>query len=160
MNRGSLSPRASAIFRQPVCSASARDVGCCERGLFRRREALMPRLRADRIKSAQSHTPDLSSVLYFDAEQTIFRESLEADRFYLIQSGRVALQIFIPGSGATTFRRSAPAKLSAGLGFIRHGDGTSLPWRSNRSKRRACVRELCAIGCERITSLATRSQCA
>ena len=47
---------------------------------------------------------ETARVEYFDAEQTIFRESLEADRFYLIQSGRVALQIFIPGSGATTIQ--------------------------------------------------------
>lgn len=40
----------------------------------------------------------------FGANQQIFHESFDADRFYLIQSGRVALQSFVPGTGVTTIQ--------------------------------------------------------
>jgi len=38
----------------------------------------------------------------FGVQQEIFHESFAADHFYLIQSGHIALQTFIPGQGATT----------------------------------------------------------
>lgn len=38
----------------------------------------------------------------FGVEQQIFQEGLEADRFYLLHSGRVALQTFVPRKGAVT----------------------------------------------------------
>ena len=40
----------------------------------------------------------------FGADQQIFQESFEADRFYLIHRGRVALQTFVPGTGVTTIQ--------------------------------------------------------
>jgi CRP-like cAMP-binding protein len=38
----------------------------------------------------------------FWADQPIFQETFDADRFYLIHSGHVALHTFIPGRGVTT----------------------------------------------------------
>jgi CRP/FNR family cyclic AMP-dependent transcriptional regulator len=43
----------------------------------------------------------------FGAEQQIFHEGFEADRFYLIHRGQVALQIFVPGTGVTTIQTIA-----------------------------------------------------
>ncbi len=40
----------------------------------------------------------------FGADQHIFQETFEADRFYLIHSGRVALQTFAPGWGVKTIQ--------------------------------------------------------
>jgi len=40
----------------------------------------------------------------FGAGQQIFQESFEADRFYLIHRGRVALQTFVPATGVTTIQ--------------------------------------------------------
>ena len=40
----------------------------------------------------------------FGAGQQIFQETFEADRFYLIHSGRVALQTFVPAKGVTTIQ--------------------------------------------------------
>lgn len=38
----------------------------------------------------------------FGAQQMIFEEGKSAERFYLIHSGLVALQTFVPGHGVTT----------------------------------------------------------
>jgi CRP-like cAMP-binding protein len=38
----------------------------------------------------------------FGVQQPLFEENFEATRFYLIKSGRVALQTFIPSRGPTT----------------------------------------------------------
>lgn len=46
----------------------------------------------------------------FPIEQPIFQESFEADRFYLIHTGRVALQTFVPGSGVTTIQTIGPGE--------------------------------------------------
>lgn len=40
----------------------------------------------------------------FGAGQPIFQENFEATRFYLIHSGRVALQTFVPGRGVVTLQ--------------------------------------------------------
>lgn len=36
----------------------------------------------------------------FNAGQMLFQEGAEADQFYLIRSGRVALEIYVPGRGS------------------------------------------------------------
>ncbi len=38
----------------------------------------------------------------FGVQQQILQETFDADRFYLIHSGHVALQTFIPSRGVTT----------------------------------------------------------
>jgi CRP/FNR family transcriptional regulator, cyclic AMP receptor protein len=38
----------------------------------------------------------------FEAGQSIFREGQEADRFFLIQTGQVRLDVFVPGRGTVT----------------------------------------------------------
>ncbi|MEK6754550.1 MAG: cyclic nucleotide-binding domain-containing protein [Bacteroidota bacterium] len=43
-----------------------------------------------------------ASNIRFEPDQFIFREGEEADQFYLIRQGRVALQIFAPDRGAIT----------------------------------------------------------
>jgi CRP/FNR family cyclic AMP-dependent transcriptional regulator len=43
-----------------------------------------------------------ASNVRFDAGQFIFRQGEEADQFYLIREGLVALEIFVPGRGAVT----------------------------------------------------------
>lgn len=40
----------------------------------------------------------------FNADEQIFHEGFEADRFYLIHRGRVALQTFVPGTGLATIQ--------------------------------------------------------
>ena len=40
----------------------------------------------------------------FNLDEQIFQEGLEADRFYLIHRGRVALQTFVPGTGLVTLQ--------------------------------------------------------
>jgi CRP/FNR family cyclic AMP-dependent transcriptional regulator len=41
-----------------------------------------------------------ASNVRFDAGQIIFREGEEADQFYIIRNGKVALQIYTPGRGS------------------------------------------------------------
>jgi CRP/FNR family cyclic AMP-dependent transcriptional regulator len=43
-----------------------------------------------------------ASNVRFDAGKFIFRQGEEADQFYLIREGLVALEIFVPGRGAVT----------------------------------------------------------
>jgi CRP-like cAMP-binding protein len=45
---------------------------------------------------------DCSSLRRFASQQQIFREGAEADHFYLIVSGRVALETLVPSSGTVT----------------------------------------------------------
>lgn len=40
----------------------------------------------------------------FGLQQQIFLEGSDADRFYLIHSGRVALETFMPGTGVITIQ--------------------------------------------------------
>jgi len=35
----------------------------------------------------------------FECDQFLFRDGQEADQFYIIRHGRIALEVFIPGSG-------------------------------------------------------------
>jgi CRP-like cAMP-binding protein len=53
---------------------------------------------------------ECASLERFSPEQDIFRESFEAERFYLIHSGRVALQTFVPGTGSTTIQTIGPGE--------------------------------------------------
>jgi len=43
-----------------------------------------------------------ASNVRFEPDKFIFREGEEADQFYLIRQGRVALQVFLPDRGAIT----------------------------------------------------------
>lgn len=43
-----------------------------------------------------------ASNVRFNAGEYVFREGEEADRFYLIRHGRVAIEIFAPGRGVLT----------------------------------------------------------
>jgi CRP-like cAMP-binding protein len=45
---------------------------------------------------------DCASFERFGPGQDIFREGQQADRFYIIHKGRVALETFVPRSGPTT----------------------------------------------------------
>jgi CRP-like cAMP-binding protein len=47
---------------------------------------------------------DCATFERFGMNQTIFRESFEADHFYLVQSGHVALQTFTQATGLTTIQ--------------------------------------------------------
>jgi CRP/FNR family transcriptional regulator, cyclic AMP receptor protein len=47
---------------------------------------------------------ECASELHFGMQQQIFLEGSDADRFYLIHAGRVALETFAPGMGAITIQ--------------------------------------------------------
>jgi CRP/FNR family transcriptional regulator, cyclic AMP receptor protein len=47
---------------------------------------------------------DCASLMRFGVGQDIFREGQDADHFYLIHTGRVALETFVPRAGATTIQ--------------------------------------------------------
>ena len=47
----------------------------------------------------------------FDAGEYLFREGGEADQFYLIRHGRVALEMVSPGGGAVTFQTLGEGEL-------------------------------------------------
>lgn len=47
---------------------------------------------------------DCASFEPFGINQTLFRESFEADHFYLLQTGHVALQTFFQANGLTTIQ--------------------------------------------------------
>ena len=57
-----------------------------------------------------------STLLRFDAGELIFRESHAADHFYLICTGRIALETSVPGCGSLTVHT--------------FGDGEVLGWSS------------------------------
>ena len=46
----------------------------------------------------------------FGNDQQIFHESFEADRFYLVHAGRIAIQTFVPGTGMTTIQTVGPGE--------------------------------------------------
>ena len=48
---------------------------------------------------------DCATVRRFASQQQIFHEGGEADHFYLILSGEVALETFVPGCGTVTIQR-------------------------------------------------------
>lgn len=45
-----------------------------------------------------------ASNVRFDAGRLIFREGEEADQFYIIRRGKVALEVFVPGRGSITIQ--------------------------------------------------------
>ena len=47
---------------------------------------------------------DCASLMRFGVGQDIFREGQDADHFYLIHRGQVALETFVPRAGATTIQ--------------------------------------------------------
>ena len=51
---------------------------------------------------------DCASVRRFASQQQIFQEGGEADHFYLIVSGKVALETFVPGCGMVTIQSLGP----------------------------------------------------
>lgn len=40
--------------------------------------------------------------LAFDPGQYLFKEGLEADRFYLVEAGRISLEVYVPNHGPVT----------------------------------------------------------
>jgi CRP/FNR family cyclic AMP-dependent transcriptional regulator len=47
---------------------------------------------------------ECASEMRFGAQQQIFQEGSDADHFYLIQAGRIALETFAPGAGVITIQ--------------------------------------------------------
>ena len=45
-----------------------------------------------------------ASEMRFGVQQQIFQEESDADHFYLIRAGRVALETFVPGTGVITIQ--------------------------------------------------------
>jgi CRP/FNR family cyclic AMP-dependent transcriptional regulator len=45
-----------------------------------------------------------ASEMRFAVQQQIFQEGSDADQFYLIHAGRVALETFVPGTGVITIQ--------------------------------------------------------
>jgi len=41
---------------------------------------------------------------HFRPDQPLFDEGFEADKFYLVRSGQIAIQVFVPGQGTTTIQ--------------------------------------------------------
>jgi CRP/FNR family transcriptional regulator, cyclic AMP receptor protein len=55
-----------------------------------------------------------ASLMRFGVQQVIFHEGGDADHFYLIHTGRVSLETFVPGKGAVTVQTVGP---NEGLGW-------------------------------------------
>jgi CRP/FNR family transcriptional regulator, cyclic AMP receptor protein len=53
---------------------------------------------------------ECAAFVKFGAEQPIFRTGVEAEHFYLICSGQVALETFVPGKGAITIETLGPGQ--------------------------------------------------
>ena len=47
---------------------------------------------------------ECASTVHFGEQQSIFEEGAEADRFYLIENGRVALGTYVTGRGVVTIQ--------------------------------------------------------
>ena len=47
---------------------------------------------------------ECASSMRFGVQQQIFQEESDADHFYLIRAGRVALETFVPGTGVITIQ--------------------------------------------------------
>mgnify|MGYP000063272438 CR=1 FL=1 len=75
----------------------------------------------------------------FDAGEPIYREGNEADRFFLIETGRVAIQVFVTGRGSVTVYTVGPGDILGWSWFYspyrRRFDATAL------EKTRAVVLE-------------------
>lgn len=53
---------------------------------------------------------ECADFVKFGEEQPIFRAGVEAEHFYLICSGQVALETFVPGRGAITIEMLGPGE--------------------------------------------------
>jgi CRP/FNR family transcriptional regulator, cyclic AMP receptor protein len=53
---------------------------------------------------------ECAALVKFGVEQPIFRTGAEAEHFYLICSGHVALETFVPGKGAITIEMLGPGQ--------------------------------------------------
>lgn len=53
---------------------------------------------------------ECASLQRFGPGQEIFHEHSEAGRFYLVQSGKVALETFVPGCGMVTIQTLGPGE--------------------------------------------------
>jgi CRP/FNR family transcriptional regulator, cyclic AMP receptor protein len=53
---------------------------------------------------------ECASELHFGVQQQIFLEASDADRFYLILAGRVALETFVPGTGIISIQTIGPGE--------------------------------------------------
>lgn len=51
-----------------------------------------------------------ASNVRFGARETIFREGTPADRFYLIRTGKIAIEVHLPGRGALTIQTVGPGE--------------------------------------------------
>jgi CRP/FNR family cyclic AMP-dependent transcriptional regulator len=49
-----------------------------------------------------------ASIVSYDAGQMIYREEEDADQFLLILTGKVAIEIFVPGRGPLTIQTLGP----------------------------------------------------
>lgn len=52
-----------------------------------------------------------ASNVRFDAGQYLFREGGDADRFYAVRHGRVAVEVHVPGRGGVTIQTVGPGEV-------------------------------------------------
>ena len=88
------------------------------------------------------------SNVHFDADQYIFREGEQADQFYLIRQGKVALEISVPGRGPLIIETIGEGDV-LGWSFCfppyrRHWDARALEVTRVISLDQACIRAKCA----------------
>jgi len=96
----------------------------------------------------------------FGLDQCIFEAGSDAEHFYLIHNGHVALETFMPGKGRITLQTIGPGEALGWSGCFRHIVGILARARSISPTRSVSEHELSVITPKRITILAMTWRCA
>jgi CRP/FNR family transcriptional regulator, cyclic AMP receptor protein len=68
---------------------------------------------------------DVAEVVDVPADEVLFREGEKSPRIYLVISGRVALEMWVAGSGVTRIQNVGPGRLLGWTPILTHGPMTA-----------------------------------
>jgi CRP/FNR family transcriptional regulator, cyclic AMP receptor protein len=90
---------------------------------------------------------DCASQACFDTGDTIFRQGEPAERFYIIEEGRVGLEIFTPERGIVTIQTLGPGDVLGASWlfppYVWHYDARALQYTRSRAFNALCLRAAC-----------------
>jgi CRP/FNR family transcriptional regulator, cyclic AMP receptor protein len=88
-----------------------------------------------------------ATLTRFESGQYLFREGESSDNFHLIQSGKVALELFVPAGGSITIQTIGPGELIGWSWLVspfkKHFDAKAIDTVSAFKFDAKGVRELC-----------------
>ena len=91
----------------------------------------------------------------FESGSYLFREGGNADRFFLLRHGTVALELFVPGEGARTFLTVKSGEMLGVTGWSPRTGGPTTRGRWSSRERSPSTPPACAKSARRTTTSAT-----